>query len=68
MTKEELLQKKLEIATKALKDALKDYEFNGPCENEEGCSGYYMSDIIRRALKEIYLVGTAAKEEKDGTL
>lgn len=45
------LQKKLEIATKALKKALKDYEINGPCE--EDCVGYYMSFIIRRALKEM---------------
>lgn len=47
------LNKKLDIATKALKDALKDYEFNGPCEYEEGCAGYYMADIIQKALKEM---------------
>ena len=47
----EQLQKKLEIATKALKDALKDYEINGPCE--EDCVGYYMKFIIQKALKEM---------------
>lgn len=50
-TENEKLEKKLEIATKALKDALKDYEINGPCE--EDCVGYYMAGIIRRALKEM---------------
>lgn len=53
----ELLQKKFDIAVNALEYALKDYEFNGPCENEEGCSGHYMADIIQKALKEIDLVG-----------
>lgn len=45
------LNKKLGIATKALKDVLKDYEINGPCY--EDCVGYYMSFIVRRALKEM---------------
>ena len=45
------LEKKLEIAVKALKDALKDYEINGPCE--EDCVGYYMYFIIRKVLKEM---------------
>lgn len=45
------LKKKLEIAVKALKDAIRDYEINGPCY--EDCVGYYMFHIIHRALKEM---------------
>ena len=45
------LEKKLEIATKALKDIVKDYDINGPCE--EDCVGYYMCHIAIKALKEM---------------
>ena len=45
------LEKKLEIATKALKDIVKDYDINGPCE--EDCVGYYMCGIAIKALKEM---------------
>ena len=45
------LRKQLEIATKALKDAVKDYNINGPCY--EDCVGYYMFHIARKALKEM---------------
>lgn len=44
-------KKKLDIAVKALEDSLKNYEINGPCE--EDCVGYYMAWIIRKALKEM---------------
>lgn len=47
----ERLQKKLKIATKALKDIQKDYKINGPCE--EDCVGYYMYHIASKALKEM---------------
>lgn len=45
------LKKKLKIATKALKDIIKDYEINGPCE--EDCVGFYMTGIAQKALKEM---------------
>lgn len=45
------LEKRLEIATKALKDIVKDYDINGPCE--EDCVGYYMCGIAIKALKEM---------------
>lgn len=45
------LQKQLEIATKALNDIVKDYDRNGPCE--EDCVGYYMCHIAIKALKEM---------------
>ena len=34
-----------------LKDAIRDYEINGPCE--EDCVGFYMRGILRKALKEM---------------
>lgn len=58
-----LLQKKLDIATKALKEILKDYEINGPCE--EDCVGYYMRGIAAKALKEIDLIGTSVSSTKE---
>lgn len=45
------LEDQLRIATKALKDVIKDYDINGPCE--EDCVGYYMYHIARKALKEM---------------
>lgn len=52
----ELLQKKLDIATKALKKIIRDYEING--------IGYLCVTRAKEALKEIDLVGTSAKESK----
>lgn len=63
MSTEEMLQKKLDIATKALKDAIRDYEINGPCY--EDCVGFYMTGILQKALKKIDLVGTSTKEEQN---
>ena len=51
LTVQKRLEKKLEIATKALKDIVKDYDINGPCE--EDCVGYYMCHTARKALKEM---------------
>lgn len=48
----ELLQKKLDIAVKALDFYKKDV-----------CGEPYISSIAKKALKEIDLVGTSAKEE-----
>lgn len=45
------LKKQLAISTKALKDIIEDYKYNGPCV--EDCVGYYMHHIARRALEEI---------------
>ena len=45
------LKKQLAISTKALKDIIEDYKYNGPCV--EDCVGYYMYHIARRALEEI---------------
>lgn len=47
----EQLKEQLRITTKALKDIVKDYDRNGPCE--EDCVGYYMWHIARKALKEM---------------
>lgn len=60
MTEEELLQKKLDIAVKALKKI--DPE-NVPFENFNH-RGSILWGIARQALKEIDEVGTLAKEEK----
>lgn len=45
------LKKQLAIVTKALEDIVKDYDRNGPCE--EDCVGYYMYHIAIKALKEL---------------
>lgn len=47
----ELKKKQLAISTKALKDIIEDYKYNGPCV--EDCVGYYMYHIARKALKEM---------------
>ena len=47
----EKLEKQLDIAVKALGDIVKDYEANGPCE--EDCVGFYITGIAQKALKEI---------------
>jgi hypothetical protein len=51
MTKEELLEKKLAIATKALKKIIRDYEINGIV--------YLFVKRAKQAIKEIDLVGTS---------
>ena len=45
------LKKQLAISTKALKDIIEDYKYNGPCV--EDCVGYYIYHIARKALEEM---------------
>lgn len=47
----ERLEKRLEIATKALKDIVRDYEINGSCE--EDCVGEYMCHTAQQALTKM---------------